>query len=265
MDCVAPGSHCASRSRPAQVRKAVQRAVMRVVAGSPAGSWRRSSAGPLMVQADWPRHDMRDAVLLSLSHRESWSVGRGGAGGSRPRWWGGSVLCSSRCAFCPREVQLKVPARVQSARFGARGGGAGRPGGRGDRRGRRPRRGPRHRVVQICCKGPDPVEVPEANRWYSALLLAADPGPGRLCNRFGHAPAPDCPRSPIRISQTARSPVRPRLLRPFLFLLLRPLTLHCRRRGAAGSEGAQQTRRGAADDLEGYSAGVWSYFREAIL
>ena len=54
-------------------------------------------------------------------------------------------ILSSRCAFCSREVQLKVPARVQSARFGARGGGAGRPGGRGDRRGRRPRRGPRRR------------------------------------------------------------------------------------------------------------------------
>ena len=88
MDCVALGSHYASRSRPAQVRKAVQRAVMRVVAGSPAGSWRRSSAGPLMVQADWPRHDMRDAVPLSLSHRESWSVGRGGVGGSRSGWAG---------------------------------------------------------------------------------------------------------------------------------------------------------------------------------
>ena len=51
-----------------------------------------------------------------------------------------------------------------------------------------------------------------------------------------------------------------------LFPLLRPLTLHCtRKRGAAEGEGAQQTRRGAADDLEGYSAGVWSYFREAIL
>ena len=106
---------------------------------------------------------------------------------------------------------------------------------------------------------PDPPTHPEATRadrhqrpsrsTSSKPPLNNLPGPGRLCNRFGHAPAPDCPRSPIRISQTARSPVRPRLLRPFLFLLLRPLTLHCRRRGAAGSEGAQQTRRGAADDL----------------
>ena len=94
-------------------------------------------------------------------------------------------------------------------------GGASRPGGRGDRRGRRPRRGPRCRVVQICCKGPDRAGAPEENRWYCALLLAAVPVAERLCNRFGHAPAPDCPRSPTRISQTARPPVHPRLLRPF--------------------------------------------------
>ena len=41
-----------------------------------------------------------------------------------------------------------------------------------------------------------------------------------------------------------------------LFPLLRPSTLHCtRRRGAAGSEGAQQTRRGAADDSGAPSRG----------
>ena len=35
-------------------------------------------------------------------------------------------------------------------------------------------------------------------------LLAADPAAGRLCNRFGHAPAPDSPRSPTRT--TSRPP-----------------------------------------------------------
>ena len=39
---------------------------------------------------------------------------------------------------------------------------------------------------------------------YFALLLAADPAAGRLCNRFGHAPAPDRPRSPTRT--TSRPP-----------------------------------------------------------
>ena len=52
--------------------------------------------------------------------------------------------------------------------------------------------------VQICCKGPDRAGAGEKKRWYSAISFAADPGPGRLCNRFGHAPAPERPRSPTR-------------------------------------------------------------------
>ena len=51
-------------------------------------------------------------------------------------------------------------------------------------------------VVRICCKGPHRAGAPKGNRRYSALLLATDPGPGRLCNRFGHAPASGRPRSP---------------------------------------------------------------------
>ena len=54
------------------------------------------------------------------------------------------------------------------------------------------------KFVQICCKGPDRAGAREENRWYSAVLLAADPGPGRLCNRFGQLPAPSRPRSPTR-------------------------------------------------------------------
>ena len=50
----------------------------------------------------------------------------------------------SRGAFCTRDVRLKVPVRVQSARFGARGAG-GAAWERGDSRGRRPCRGPRRR------------------------------------------------------------------------------------------------------------------------
>ena len=77
---------------------------------------------------------------------------------------------------------------------------------------RRPSRGSAAApVVRICCKGPDRAGAPEDNRWYSALLLAADPGPERLCNRFGHAPAPDRPRSPTRTIMTtpATSPPLP--------------------------------------------------------
>ena len=72
---------------------------------------------------------------------------------------------------------------------------------------RRPSRGSAAAlVVRICCKGPDPAEAREGNRWYSALLLAADPSPGRLCNRFGHTPALNRHRSPTRT--TLRPPAR---------------------------------------------------------
>ena len=43
-------------------------------------------------------------------------------------------------------------------------------------------------------------------RWYSAVLLAADSGPGRLCNRFGQPPAPSCPRSPTRTTAVTPHP-----------------------------------------------------------
>ena len=46
----------------------------------------------------------------------------------------------------------------------------------------------RRRLVQICCKDPGRAEACEKKRWYSALLLAADPGPERLCSRSGHVP-----------------------------------------------------------------------------
>ena len=61
-------------------------------------------------------------------------------------------------------------------------------------------------VVQICCKGPDRAGTMEENRWYSAVLLAADSGPGRLCNRFGQPPAPSCPRSPTRTTAVTPHP-----------------------------------------------------------
>ena len=68
--------------------------------------------------------------------------------------------------------------------------------------------------VQICCKGPDRAGAPGANRWYSALLLAADPGSERLCNRFGQVPAPSRPKSPTRTTASeplgAVAPVTPR-------------------------------------------------------
>ena len=68
-------------------------------------------------------------VSLSLSHQGSWSVGRGRHGvvrtGAVRGGGSGSALHSSRCAFCSRDMRLKVSARVQSARFGIRG----RPGG----------------------------------------------------------------------------------------------------------------------------------------
>ena len=61
-------------------------------------------------------------------------------------------------------------------------------------------------VVQICCKGPDRAGAMEENRWCSAVLLAADSGPGRLCNRFGQPPAPSRPRSPTRTTAVAPHP-----------------------------------------------------------
>ena len=64
-------------------------------------------------------------------------------------------------------------------------------------------------VVQICHKGPDRAGVREENCWYSALSFAVDPGPGRLCGRFGHDSAPGRHRSPTRpIESAGASPQR---------------------------------------------------------
>ena len=92
---------------------------------------------------------------LSPAHQGSWSASRGRRGmvwAEAVRGGEGRVgpvivemcIMLSRGAFCSRDVRLKVPVRVRSARLGARGpGGATRE--RGDRRGRRPCRGPRRR------------------------------------------------------------------------------------------------------------------------
>ena len=61
--------------------------------------------------------------------------------------------------------------------------------------------GPRQRIVQICHKGPDRAGAREKKRLYSALFFAANPGPERLCGRFGHTPAPSRHRSPTRPTQ----------------------------------------------------------------
>ena len=46
---------------------------------------------------------------LSPSRRESWSAGRGRRGrGPSGVGGGGSVLCSSRCAFCSRKVHFAL-------------------------------------------------------------------------------------------------------------------------------------------------------------
>ena len=125
--------------------------------------------------------------------------------------------------------------------------------------------------VQICCKGPDRAGAMEENRWCSAVLLAADSGPGRLCNRFGQPPAPSCPRSPTRTTavtphphdeqerpvggaprchHAARRGTHPanlRLLRPFpsATLLHPPMYEKKERSGGRGSvaEGKRRSRR----------------------
>ena len=101
------------------------------------------------------------------------------------------------------------------------------------------------------------VDIP---RFYSRPI----PARGAFATDLDTPPprtAPGAPPAPVGLLAHRFTRVR-----YALFPLLRPLTLHCtRKRGAAEGEGAQQTRRGAADDLEGYSAGVRSYFREAIL
>ena len=59
-------------------------------------------------------------------------------------------------------------------------------------------------VVQILCKGHHRAVAPEESRGYSARVVAVDPGSERLCNRFGHDPAPRTP------PQCARTSINPR-------------------------------------------------------
>ena len=96
----------------------------------------RNASGPSRSAAS--RHARRHPI--EPFHRESWSVGRGGAGrcGRRPSEAVGRIgpvlvemcISLSRGAFRPRDVQLEVPARVQNAHLDAqgRGGPARRPG-----------------------------------------------------------------------------------------------------------------------------------------
>ena len=110
----------------------------------------------------------------------------GAARGARRGWTTTATIVF--VVRAPPGARKAGPRRPRAAARGAPPGGSGR------------------RVVQICCKGPDRVRAPDENRWYSALLLAADPGPERLCNRFGQVPAPDRPRSPMRPTATATGP-----------------------------------------------------------
>ena len=135
---------------------------------------------------------------------------RGGAGAADAQDVIAGPLLVEMCislssgAFCTRERRLELHFRVRSARFGARGGAG--PASRSERSSWSPSEPAAALFVQICCKGPDRTGALEEKRWYSAILLAADPGPERLCNRFGHAPARVRPRSPTRT--TARPLIR---------------------------------------------------------
>ena len=77
--------------------------------------------------------------------------------------------------------------------------GRRRRGERGSGRNRGARAAP---FVQICCKGTPRRDRPREkarNINDSSRALRLDPG---LCNRFGHDPAPDRPRSPTRTTAT---------------------------------------------------------------
>ena len=123
---------------------------------------------------------------------------RGGAGATGARDAVAGPLLVEMCislssgAFCTRERRLELHFRVRSARLGTCLWSPSEPAAA--------------LFVQICCKGPDRAGALEENRWYSAILLAADPGPERLCGRFGHASARVRPRSPTRT--TARPLIR---------------------------------------------------------
>ena len=88
-----------------------------------------------------PHHHAPARTSLSPAHQGSWSAGRdrhgmvwaeavrGGEGRVGPVIVEMCIMLS-RGAFCTRDVRLKVPARVRSARLGARGSGLDRGLGR---------------------------------------------------------------------------------------------------------------------------------------
>ena len=204
---------------------------------------------------------MRDAILLSLFRRESWSVGRGGArrrGAVRAeavRGGGGRVgpvlvemcILLSKGAFRPRDVQLEVPARVQNAHLAARGAGragpeagviaeaAVRAGARGVELSKSVAKA---RIEPVCRKRI--VDIP---RFFSPPI----PARGAFATDSDTPPPRTVPGAP----PTSARPLAHRFTRVCcaLFPLLRPFTLHCApfSRTVKG-EGAQQTRRGVADD-----------------
>ena len=144
---------------------------------------------------------------------------RGGEG------WVGPVIVEmciilSRCAFCTRDVRLKVPVRVQSAHLGARGrvrppgGGAARE--RGDRRGRRPCRGPRRRRLS---KSVAKARIAPEHRRRIVDIPRFHPRPiparGAFATDLDNCPprvVPGAPPAPPRWHSTAASPGKRRRL-----------------------------------------------------
>ena len=108
----------------------------------------------------------------------------------------GRVLVVNGRGAAPAVVARESVGADPDGGFDAQAGGCRTRVGQGHPRG--PWMTSAARVVQICHKDPDRAEASKANRWYSGLLLAVDPGPGCLCGRFGQLPASDRPRSPTR-------------------------------------------------------------------
>ena len=178
---------------------------------------------------------------------------RGGGGRVGPVLVEMCILLS-KGAFRPRDVQLEVPARVQNAHLDARGAGrAGPEAGviaeaavrAGVRDIELSKSVAKARIPSKCRKRI--VDIP---RFYSRPI----PARGAFATDLDTPPprtVPGAPPAPVGLLAHRFTRVR-----YALFPLLRPSTLHCtRRRGAAGSEGAQQTRRGAADDSGAPSRG----------
>ena len=129
-----------------------------------------------VVQAEERRREPTEpfspgVVVRDRGRREAVRAGAVRGGG------GGSVLCSSRCAFCTRKVRLEVPARVQSARLDTQGSGPGRSRS-GDRRGRRPCRGPRRRRLSKSV-AKTPIEPGRARRIVDIPRFCSPPIPPR--------------------------------------------------------------------------------------